>query len=215
MNIKAPPRSEVPPGPEDSRLDRIVTYTTFHLGVYVTLAAAALAVSPEVLRVDEWRLNVSLLLFALAGAAGGTIASSAAEATTWSDLDSKEEASRLWTPNIQVQDAGQTRTRRLLGWSTHPGLAEDRQGSWVSVQPDPLQLTGQRAKSGRLTRSVQHALEADEVTVAVDDERTAPNRCLRRSRTSSGRSIESDDVVQSFQSRRQTWKSRQRSKVNH
>src|SRR5262245_49889184 len=75
--------------PDDSRLDRLVTYTTFHIGVYVTLAAAALTVAEKLPAMfPGWALGCSIVLLVVAGAAGGTIASNAVWSDSWTQFNS-------------------------------------------------------------------------------------------------------------------------------
>lgn len=59
-------------------LDLLMTYTTFHIGVYLTLATAV--IGADAFKISHWSLRfVTFPCFVLAGLAGGIIASNLAE----------------------------------------------------------------------------------------------------------------------------------------
>jgi hypothetical protein len=60
-------------------LELLMTYTTFHIGVYITLATAVIG-ADALKNIGHWSLRfVALPCFTVAGLAGGVIASSVAE----------------------------------------------------------------------------------------------------------------------------------------
>lgn len=67
-------------GPTDnSNLELLMTYTTFHIGVYISLAAGVIG-ADAIKNIGHWSLRfVALPCLACAGLAGGVIASSIAE----------------------------------------------------------------------------------------------------------------------------------------
>ena len=70
----------------DTRLDRLLTYTTFHIGVYLTVSGALIAAAQSHNDKHHWTWTVSLVLFLVSGAAGGIIAGNVTELATWQDL---------------------------------------------------------------------------------------------------------------------------------
>ena len=70
----------------DDRLSRLVTYTTFHIGVYITLVSALLGAVISGLPVNEFLARYIATMVFFAGVFGGVIGSSAAEARSYDEL---------------------------------------------------------------------------------------------------------------------------------
>jgi hypothetical protein len=70
----------------DNRLDRLMAYTTFHIGVYVTLSAAIIAGTEFSHENTTWKWSLPLFLFIVSGAAGGIIAGNITELQSWEEL---------------------------------------------------------------------------------------------------------------------------------
>jgi hypothetical protein len=60
---------------EDQRLDHLLTYTTFHIGVYVSLVAGLISAGVFTQN-DHWLLRFGVGCFLVAGLCGGVIGSS-------------------------------------------------------------------------------------------------------------------------------------------
>lgn len=83
---------------DDDRLDRLLEYTKFHIGIYlssaggmVAIVAAAAAEKNKLeflsgLFAHPWALGVATVLMAIAGAAGGIIASCCTQCQTFNEL---------------------------------------------------------------------------------------------------------------------------------
>jgi hypothetical protein len=70
---------------EDQRLTHLLTYTTFHIGVYVTLAAALIAAG-TLTSLEHGLLRFSTFCFLVAGACGGVVGSSIPEFTKFDEF---------------------------------------------------------------------------------------------------------------------------------
>jgi hypothetical protein len=68
---------------ETDQLANLMTYTVFHIGVYITLGAAVIA-GGAIKNLDHWTLKVALGCVLVAGVCGGVIAGSIPEARSWS-----------------------------------------------------------------------------------------------------------------------------------
>ena len=100
---------------DDKRLDRLLDYTKFHIGIYISaggglvalLASAATAQSPDAqltflkgLVVKPWALALACLLMGVAGASGGVIASCCTQCQTFDELWIRKQGphTRKWLP---------------------------------------------------------------------------------------------------------------------
>jgi hypothetical protein len=63
---------------EDKRLDLLLTYTTFHIGLYLTLTTAFMGAS-TLGKPNHWLIRCAVGCFLLSGACGGIIAENIAE----------------------------------------------------------------------------------------------------------------------------------------
>ena len=90
------PGSNIVP-PEDKRLDRLLEYTKFHIGIYLSIGGGlvtliSVASVPEQgkfldgLIGAHWALAVALAFMAVAGLAGGIVASSCAQFETFTKV---------------------------------------------------------------------------------------------------------------------------------
>lgn len=87
-----------PPATDDDRLGRLLDYTKFHIGIYLTIfsgmagAVAAAAADGEKLKLlsslfaQRWALIPAALFMAVAGFAGGIIASSCTQEKSFDEL---------------------------------------------------------------------------------------------------------------------------------
>jgi hypothetical protein len=79
----------------------LMTYTTFHIGAYLTIGAAAIAIVKE----REAKLNklfflCPLLCFFVAGISGGIIASNLPDYNSFNDFKDKDIG--FWAPFITL-----------------------------------------------------------------------------------------------------------------
>ena len=65
----------------DPRLENLMTYTVFHLGVYLSLFTALIGAG-ILASLDHWLLRLSVACFVIAGVAGAVIGSNIPEFTT-------------------------------------------------------------------------------------------------------------------------------------
>ena len=74
--------------PESKQLELLMQYTLFHIGIYITLIAGALALQhfKEAFR-DSLTLKFGLVCFLVAGACGGVIASQIPNFRCWDDFE--------------------------------------------------------------------------------------------------------------------------------
>jgi hypothetical protein len=81
---------------EDRRLDLLLTYTIFHIGVYLSLTTAFMGAT-ILGRANGWPIQWAVFWFLVAGACGGIVAANAAEdgATATKFFDPKHRLS-LW-----------------------------------------------------------------------------------------------------------------------
>lgn len=92
-----------PSAPEDKRLDRLYDYTKFHIGIYLTLGTAAVTLFAATYKTDgsllkhligsKWLFLAGVLCIALAGIAGGVIASYSTQKKTFDEL---------WNDDLQM-----------------------------------------------------------------------------------------------------------------
>lgn len=95
----ADPTPAEPKKGEDKRLDRIQTYTNFHIGLYAALFAAVIGyLKPTEQTPVEVRvlLAISCGLLLLAGAAGGIIAANVTTAESYEKFMKQSLAPRKW-----------------------------------------------------------------------------------------------------------------------
>jgi hypothetical protein len=102
------PRTDMPAAPtDDKRLERLYDYTKFHIGIYLSAAAALASLLSAAAPKDASTpslpaffldlvgspqlLFASLLLMILAGAAGGIVATSITESRTFDDFWTKKQ----------------------------------------------------------------------------------------------------------------------------
>lgn len=86
-----PATPAVPASVDDKRIDRLLDYTKFHIGIYLSIGGGIVALlgssgeSAFVLGLigNRWVVGFSLLCIAAAGLAGGIIASSCADAKSF------------------------------------------------------------------------------------------------------------------------------------
>ena len=82
---------------EDKRLDRLLDYTKFHIGIYLSIGGGLVALIGSASKADEhaflgkfigshWALAVALALMLLSGLAGGIIASCCTQFHTFEDV---------------------------------------------------------------------------------------------------------------------------------
>jgi hypothetical protein len=71
---------------EDPRLSHLLTYTTFHLGVYISLVTAFVGAGLLELGIGSLWLQFSSFCILVAGGFGGTIASNIPSVTTYTEL---------------------------------------------------------------------------------------------------------------------------------
>jgi hypothetical protein len=69
--------------------DLLMTYTVFHIGVYITLAAAILAAQELRSTLNHPVMRFSMMGFVIAGICGAVIASNLPESADWKDFVSK------------------------------------------------------------------------------------------------------------------------------
>jgi len=69
--------------------DLLMSYTIFHIGVYITLAAAILAAQELRSTLNHPIMRLSMLAFVVAGMCGAVIASNLPESSSWQDFSSK------------------------------------------------------------------------------------------------------------------------------
>lgn len=67
------------------QLANLMTYTVFHIGAYITLAAAVIA--GGAINLDDWSLRLSVVCMLVAGVCGGTIASKIPECSDWKTFE--------------------------------------------------------------------------------------------------------------------------------
>jgi hypothetical protein len=114
----------------DDQLKVLMDYTKFHIGVYLSLGSASVAMV-RFTSVSAEDLMPSLVLLVVAGAAGGVIGSSIPEYTTWAEFT----RSRLGALGVPLL--------RYVGWAKVEHLA-----FWAAIvlgalrlidsQPEPL-----------------------------------------------------------------------------
>ena len=79
---------------EDKRLELLLNYTIFHIGVYLSLTTALMGA--RVLgRVNHWTIRWAIFWFLVAGACGGLVAANIAEESPPAD-DFLHDKYRLW-----------------------------------------------------------------------------------------------------------------------
>lgn len=71
---------------EDVKLNRLLTYTTFHIGVYISLVTAIIGAGIYGAGVEEALLRYCAACILLAGFFGGTIGSNIPDADSYEDL---------------------------------------------------------------------------------------------------------------------------------
>jgi hypothetical protein len=82
---------------EDKRLDRLLDYTKFHIGVYLSIGGGLIALIGSASKADEkaflgsligyhWALAVALVLMAVSGLAGGIVASCCTQFHTFEEV---------------------------------------------------------------------------------------------------------------------------------
>ena len=72
---------------DDPRLTNLLSYTIFHIGVYISLVTAIISIGVLSSEIDESILRFSAGCILLAGVFGGTIGSNAAEAMCYGKLE--------------------------------------------------------------------------------------------------------------------------------
>jgi hypothetical protein len=81
---------------DDGRLNRLLDYTKFHIGIYLAAAGGMISIIAaakgeehrylQSLIVHPWALSVAVLLMGAAGAAGGIIASTSTQCVAFEEL---------------------------------------------------------------------------------------------------------------------------------
>lgn len=74
--------------PADNR-ELLMSYTVFHIGVYITLAAAILAAQELRSTLAHPVMRVSMAAFIIAGICGAVIASNLPDSKSWEDYSAK------------------------------------------------------------------------------------------------------------------------------
>ena len=97
MSTEETAPSDVPVQPDDKRLDRLLEYTKFHIGIYLSIGGGLVALIGSASKSSEQdflgkfigshiALAVALLLMASAGLAGGIIASCCTQFKTFEQV---------------------------------------------------------------------------------------------------------------------------------
>ena len=71
---------------QDPKLDRLLTYTTFHIGVYLSLFSAVIGIDVLTENINDNLLRFSAFCMLLAGIFGGAIGSNIPEAETYDSV---------------------------------------------------------------------------------------------------------------------------------
>ena len=98
--------------PKSDQLANLMTYTVFHIGVYISLGAAVIA-GGAIKSIDHVSLRISLACMLVAGACGGVIASCIPEYDSWGVF--KEAKIGPWSPELWL--IGRLRFK-YIGWAT-------------------------------------------------------------------------------------------------
>lgn len=100
---------------EPQSLEVLMTYTTFHTGVYVSLTTVFIE-ADALKKINHWTMRFAVACFVLAGIRGGIIAANAAEYTSPVPEFFTKPVLWLWfLGSLEVPAVRDARARRLLG----------------------------------------------------------------------------------------------------
>ena len=87
---------------DDARLSSLLTYTTFHIGVYISLVTAFIGANVLGAEINECLLRFSSACVLIAGAFGGLVGSNIPQFKTYEDL-ARERLRAFGIPGLTLK----------------------------------------------------------------------------------------------------------------